>query len=168
MLCVRVPSDPGKPKECYMEEHLLYYCCRRMELCARGLAELWKCWKDSCPASLGIGRTSLHCTALPSSHLSQGTSLFYKHQLQEHLWLHPKLMDKARKIWVHRFNTILPQNISLGIFFYGFYHLFGSGLLLWVAGKAGISRDRHLDPISAKPCGTRCWINVNRKTLGII
>lgn len=120
MLCVRVPSDPGKPKECYTEEHLLYYCCRRMELRARGLAELWKCWKDSCPASLGIGRTSLHCTALPSSHLSQGTSLFYKHQLQEHLWLHPKLMDKARKIWVHRFNTILPQNFSLGIFFLWF------------------------------------------------
>lgn len=48
---------------------------------------------------------------------------------------------------------------------FDFYCLFGSDLLLWAAGKAGISRDRHLDPIPAKPCGT---INANRKTLGII
>lgn len=103
MLCVRVPSDPGKPEEHYMEEHLLYYCCRRMQLRARGLTELWKCCKDSFPASFRTGRTSLPCTALPSSHLSQGTSLFYKHQLQTpgNQWLHPKLMDKARKTWMH-------------------------------------------------------------------
>lgn len=86
-------------------------------------------------------------------------------------WLYPKLMDKARKAWIHIDLTPFYPKTSLWEGFFmvsGFYCLFGSALLLWAAGKAGISRDRHLDPIPAKPFGTRCWINVNRKALGII
>lgn len=154
-----------------MEDHLLYYCpgapCQSL-----GALEMLEEFMPSPSGKRENIPTLPSPSFFPSFPRNIPVLQTSAERTPRNQWLHPKLMDKARKTWIHVDLTPFCPKTSLWDFFFfivcGFYCPFGSALLLWAAGTAGISRDRHQEPIPAKHFGTKHWINIDRKTPGII